>query len=392
MTDLGCMVVSMEPAVVTQHYADPVTGFDDACDRMEAASADMLESLAEIDRGGLWRGGSATSLDVWIVARRGMAWATAREWIRVARALTRLPAIAAAYRAGRMSFDQLRPVTLFATEEDDAEWADRAGTRRPASLYREARRRLRVQREQSEHAHRDRYVDMRWDEDHRRLFFEGMLAGEQATAFEAVLERRAKEIAPDEDAVDARAARFADALLGAVTSGGGASGQPVLVLHADASVVAEYDADHRGATRVGSVSDLTGPPLGETESGVRLHEDTIRRMACDARIEWVLEHEGRTVGIGRRGRRVPGWLARQVRFRDTGCRFAGCPNRKYVQIHHIVPWGRGGPTDLSNLVTLCSAHHRKVHEGGWRIRGDPAAELSFHPPPRGRGRSVRVSR
>jgi hypothetical protein len=26
---------------------------------------------------------------------------------------------------------------------------------------------------------------------------------------------------------------------------------------------------------------------------------------------------------------------------------------------------------------LCGYHHRKLHEGGWRIEGDPGDELSF---------------
>ncbi|MFM8648821.1 MAG: HNH endonuclease [Actinomycetota bacterium] len=38
----------------------------------------------------------------------------------------------------------------------------------------------------------------------------------------------------------------------------------------------------------------------------------------------------------------------------------------HCEPHHITPWERGGPTDLSNLVPLCS-HHHAVHEGGRRI-------------------------
>ncbi|MDQ4097597.1 MAG: HNH endonuclease, partial [Actinomycetota bacterium] len=36
-----------------------------------------------------------------------------------------------------------------------------------------------------------------------------------------------------------------------------------------------------------------------------------------------------------------------------------------------------GPTDLSNLLWLCPFHHRLVHEGGWRIRGDPEGDVTF---------------
>ena len=39
-----------------------------------------------------------------------------------------------------------------------------------------------------------------------------------------------------------------------------------------------------------------------------------------------------------------------------------------VQAHHIRHWADGGETALGNLVTLCSFHHRQVHEGGYGVR------------------------
>lgn len=57
-----------------------------------------------------------------------------------------------------------------------------------------------------------------------------------------------------------------------------------------------------------------------------------------------------------------------VRARDRGrCQF-GMPNgkicgeRKWVDIHHIVPTSMGGSDEPENLITLCSAHHRIVHK------------------------------
>jgi hypothetical protein len=46
-----------------------------------------------------------------------------------------------------------------------------------------------------------------------------------------------------------------------------------------------------------------------------------------------------------------------------GCRFPGCTHKKYTDAHHIHHWAKGGETKMSNLVTLCRFHHRKVHEG-----------------------------
>ena len=39
-----------------------------------------------------------------------------------------------------------------------------------------------------------------------------------------------------------------------------------------------------------------------------------------------------------------------------------------MQAHHIRHWADGGETTLDNLVTLCSFHHRLVHEGGYGVR------------------------
>jgi hypothetical protein len=36
-------------------------------------------------------------------------------------------------------------------------------------------------------------------------------------------------------------------------------------------------------------------------------------------------------------------------------------------VHHVIPWSRGGPTDLGNLVPLCPRHHTAVHAGVWRV-------------------------
>jgi hypothetical protein len=143
---------------------------------------------------------------------------------------------------------------------------------------------------------------------------------------------------------------------------------------------------HAGAELLAEEEHPQGPWLAETESGQRLCSEAVRRLACDARIEWALHSGGRTVGIGRRGRTVPGTIGRLLRYRDGGCRFPGCERRRWVQAHHIVHWGDGGGTNLDNLVLLCQAHHRLIHEGGWKISGHPADDLRFHDP---RGRPLR---
>lgn len=58
-----------------------------------------------------------------------------------------------------------------------------------------------------------------------------------------------------------------------------------------------------------------------------------------------------------------------VEDRDRGCRVPGCSRSRGLQIHHVVHWEDGGPTDTTNLVALCG-RHRLHHRGQLDISGD----------------------
>jgi hypothetical protein len=342
---------------------------DDAVFVMTAASAEALEFVAAYDHQKLWARDGATSMTSWLAGRYGLAWGTAGEWVRVSHALRGLPKIAEAYASGRLSWDQLRPLTRFVTSETDEFWAGRASDLRPSTLHREAGRHERIRSQDATELHRMRFLSLNWDFELPLLHLEGILPAEQGAALQAALERRAEDVVlADRPAGDPKEARLADALVELVTrSGPEEAPTATLVVHADAKVLA---SDESGQGRW----------LAETEMGQRLASETVRRIACDSRIEWVLESRGRPVGIGRRGRNVPGPIARILRHRDGGCRFPGCGRRLWLKAHHLVHWAAGGATNLDNLVLLCHAHHRLIHEGGWRTSGHPAHDLRFHDP------------
>jgi hypothetical protein len=200
-----------------------------------------------------------------------------------------------------------------------------------------------------------------------------MLPAEEGERLEAALHRRSGEVPSDFEATDPPAAGMADALVDL------AAGEPhpaTVVVHVEAETLLR--------------EEKAEPPwLAETEGGRRLPEEAIRRLACDGRIEWVLEAGGRPVGIGRRSRAVGGQLLRVLSHRDQGtCRFPGCERKRWLHAHHLVHWADGGGTNLENLVLLCHAHHRLLHEGGWRTSGHPARDLRFHDPT---GRPLRTA-
>ena len=50
------------------------------------------------------------------------------------------------------------------------------------------------------------------------------------------------------------------------------------------------------------------------------------------------------------------------------CAIPGCDTRyDLCQLHHIIWWEHGGPTDLANLLPLCVRHHHAVHDNGWHL-------------------------
>jgi len=106
---------------------------------------------------------------------------------------------------------------------------------------------------------------------------------------------------------------------------------------------------------------------------------TARRLACDASVIQILERDGVPLRLGRKTRSIPPALRRALASRDGGCRFPGCGSRRFVDGHRIEHWAHGGNTDLDNLVQLCGAHHRLLHEGGYSTRRLPGGDLSFRP-------------
>jgi hypothetical protein len=173
------------------------------------------------------------------------------------------------------------------------------------------------------------------------------------------------------DARDPELAR-ADALVDACRAalGGGLggvddAGPPVTILaHVDQDVLDDPGAE--GCSFIDGVGAISS--------------HTARRLACSATVHTLVYLLDGRVEPGGTTRAVPRRLRRAVLARDGGCRFPGCTQRRFVDVHHVVYWSEGGATVPSNLTSLCRAHHRLVHEGGFRLAMSPDGRVQVWGP------------
>ncbi len=335
----------------------PTAGLADAIDQLHALAVGVVARLLTVvrayDESEAWREDGAVSMATWLIYRLGVSASTAREWVRMAHALADLPAIAAALGEGRLSLDQLAPLTRLAVPETDAELAEAAPGWSAAHLESLARHRRAPAAQDAAEAHRRRRLT--FHQSTHSLRIRGELPTEAGAAVKAALDRLAEDAPPDPETgiFDPYPSRMADALvaLAATELADESDGhRTTVVVHADPAALAGLEDG-----------------LAELPDGTRLANETLRRLACDGRVQLVTENErGEAIQLGRMTRRAPIWMTRALRRRDRGCRFPGCSRTGWLHAHHAVHWADGGTTDPSNLVLLCSHHHVFVHEHRWR--------------------------
>jgi hypothetical protein len=99
--------------------------------------------------------------------------------------------------------------------------------------------------------------------------------------------------------------------------------------------------------------------------------DAVRRyITCDGLLTPTFIDGSIPISVGRTGRTIPQRTRRLVMLRDGGCAVPGCTQTHVLEIHHIIHWENGGPTDTWNLITLCPHHHRMHHKGELGISGN----------------------
>jgi hypothetical protein len=413
----------------TQQLEDELTAL---AARIAAATAQFLRALGEFDARKGWAVEGIRSCAQWLSWRCGMALGTAREHVRVARALRSLPQTSAALAVGDISFSKARAITRIATEKTEPELltVGRYGTAQQVESVVRGIRRAERSDTRAVAPEPLTYFRHRWDDD-GTLYVQGRLSTVDGATFLAALHAMLDSLDDDRDAHEQqqRAPGTGDPIGDTATRGDGVpagtvhddddqdddqdddrdddqdkddedddqdkddeDGRHAALLHAFVAlaqtaldsdtrrgpsarhpdVVVHVDAD------VLTAPDSTADQLSSRcriDDGPGLTARVARQLACDGGIILhVHGPDGSSLAIGRRTRRPNAAIMRALWYRDGGCIHPACGRRRYLHAHHVVHWADGGPTDLSNLVLLCSRHHHDAHHGRIDVLWDGSGE------------------
>jgi hypothetical protein len=137
--------------------------------------------------------------------------------------------------------------------------------------------------------------------------------------------------------------------------------QQVRPLEADITLIVDAQTVATG--------ELHDHSVCETIDGGAIPPASVRRLICNGRVTPIIvDQHGNPLVMGRTIRHANRRQRRALRAIYRCCAFAGCDVAfERCEIHHILPWELGGPTNLVNLLPLCSRHHHVVHDGGWQL-------------------------
>ena len=339
---------------------------------LDAATHRLLTCIRQFDEQCGWGVQGALSCAHWLSWRVGLDAATAREKVRVARALGKLPAIDEALRVGKLSYAKVRALTRVATAENEARLLELALYATGAQLERLCRGFRSAQAGDEGPVREDRCVC-------KRVLPGGMVR------LEVVL-------SPDEADLVMRAidyAREEKAGVSAETSNESPSwpSRPDGVVTMAEAFLAGHAGHGTGGDRYQVTVHVDQDPLAADgimaatlEDGTGVSAETRRRVACDCGIVAVAGSDPAGMTVGRRTRSIPPAIRRALLLRDCGCAFPGCTHTRFLHGHHRRHWLHGGETSLENLVLLCPRHHRLVHEDGWSVARDGEGRFTFVAP------------
>jgi hypothetical protein len=381
---------------------------------LDAATHRLLTCIRRFDEARGWGAQGAMSCAHWLTWRVGLDAATAREKVRVARALGTLPAVDEALQQARLSYAKVRALTRVATPENEALLLQMALHATGAQLERLCRGYRSVAAAQGRLEPEPRSVSLNpmpggmvrlelvLHPDEASLILHAIDRAREVHA-EAATEPAepatpAEPVAPAaEPAAPAAPATepAAPAAQALSLDGHGVSAETPWPSRADGAIamaesfLAGHPVRGTGGERFQVIvhldQDVLGPDgvlAGTLEDGTSVSAETLRRVACDCGLVAATRGgaDGEALSIGRRSRTIPPAIRRALNLRYHGCAFPGCTHTRFLHAHHIKHWLHGGETSVENLLSLCTVHHRLVHEGGWKVAREENGKPVFTSP------------
>jgi len=382
---------------------------------LTAATCQFLLLIADFDARKGWADWEMPSCAAWLSWKCQIGSGTAREHVRVARALEALPAITAEFAAGRFSYAKVRALTRIATPETEQDLVEMATPMTANQLERFAQAHRRVSEAGRGQARPGRQLTWNRVRDADYVFRAILPAEGAAVVLQALRAARNDLEHPhdDHDGVSAEtridelrredaangisfsspdppesrmetAENLADALVqicaGYLNARAATADNPdtyQVIIHAGAQAIT-------GSAAAGEddlpVSHPAHPMRAHIQDGLAISLSALAFISCTATISTMIhDTAGAILDVGRRTRKPPPALRRAVRERDGyRCRFPGCHSRR-TDAHHIVHWANGGETRLGNLISLCKRHHALVHDKGYFIAATPDGFAFYDP-------------
>ena len=349
---------------------EEISEYLDGLFRLKAAvDGEIVVNLGEVDRRQVYRDDGATSTESWAAERFGISIPTVRTLTRLGEKAWDMPHLVESLCAGDLSLDKVRAVADVATPETEKDLCDQARECTVRQLVDIGRSKAQPMAPAGRSEHDRRFL--RFNEQFRTMTVQ--LPPESYAETRTCLEARARRVPSDGETPWDQ--RLCDAFLEMIRSSAPGAHGPAstvspyfVVVHVPLAALVEEP---------GSATDLAG----QLERDGLLSCDVVRQIACDATITIGVDDDvGHTMYEGRARRTPSDAQRREVMRRDRHCRFPGCTNVIFTNVHHVVPWKPGGSTDLDNLVLVCLHHHHLVHSGGWDMSGNANEELSFTGP------------
>ncbi len=122
----------------------------------------------------------------------------------------------------------------------------------------------------------------------------------------------------------------------------------------------DADAETPTSERHRTVIGLCPSCRDTVADGAEVDDAIVAASACDAEVVEMRPGPKR----GHLSRTIPPARRRAVLERDQRrCVVPGCRCRLWLDLHHLDAYAGGGDHSEENLVTICSLHHRLLHDG-----------------------------